>query len=79
MERDLKAMLPLEAMYGFLNDSETVEIWEKNTKNKHVGKILGFDEYMNIILESEDRRYMLKGDCLCAIVGKRQETGNKIC
>lgn len=73
MSGTAKTTLPLEAMYRLLTDSTSVEVWERSSDAKHVGTIVGFDEYMNITLESRGRRLVLKGDCICAIIAKKQQ------
>lgn len=62
-----KEIQPLEAIYTTIIDKKHVEIYEKESNTIHRGIIVGFDEYMNIILDTGHSRYMLKGDCLSAI------------
>jgi small nuclear ribonucleoprotein E len=69
MPKELQAILPLEAMYKLMKDEASVEIWEKESDAKHTGRIVGFDEYMNVTLEGK-RRFILKGDCIAAIIAK---------
>ncbi|CAD25131.2 SMALL NUCLEAR RIBONUCLEOPROTEIN E [Encephalitozoon cuniculi GB-M1] len=70
MGGELRSVLPLEKIYDFLSRSIDVEIWEKDMGAKHKGRIVGFDEYMNVVVDGETGRYLLKGDCICAIFGK---------
>ena len=68
-----RSVLPLEKMYDFLSRDAAVTIWEKDPSNRHCGRIVGFDEYMNVVVDGEAGRYLLKGDCICAIF----ETGGR--
>jgi small nuclear ribonucleoprotein E len=70
MPKELQAILPLEAMYKLMKGSVAVEIWERETDTKHAGRIVGFDEYMNVTLEGGGRRFVLKGDCISAIIAR---------
>ncbi|AFM97849.1 LSM domain-containing protein [Encephalitozoon hellem ATCC 50504] len=70
MGGELKSTLPLEKLYDFLSKSTDVEIWEKDIRTKHRGRIVGFDEYMNLVIDNGAKRYLLKGDCVCVVLGK---------
>ncbi|ADM11095.1 small nuclear ribonucleoprotein E [Encephalitozoon intestinalis ATCC 50506] len=65
-----KSILPLEKIYAFLSRAADVEIWEKDIGVRHKGRIVGFDEYMNIVMDSGAKRYLLKGDCISVVFGK---------
>lgn len=67
MPDEPKSMLPLEKMYDLMSRAAAVTIWEKDPKTKHKGRIVGFDEYMNVVVDGEAGRCLLKGDCICAI------------
>ncbi|TBU07711.1 hypothetical protein CWI36_0237p0020 [Hamiltosporidium magnivora] len=65
--------IPLQAIYYFLTNSIKVQIYEKERpKVFYNGIIIGFDEYMNVVLDSEDgKRMLIKGDVICAIVPEK--------
>ncbi|OMJ92196.1 hypothetical protein SteCoe_5070 [Stentor coeruleus] len=71
---------PLTLLFSFLRSGSRVEIWlYENTELRIEGKIIGFDEYMNLVLEdayefSTKRpgkkpigRILLKGDNLALV------------
>ncbi|TBU01286.1 hypothetical protein CWI37_0751p0010 [Hamiltosporidium tvaerminnensis] len=68
-----KIIQPLQAIYYFLTNSIKVQIYEKERpKVFYNGIIIGFDEYMNVVLDSEDgKRMLIKGDVICAIVPEK--------
>ncbi|KAM0671445.1 LSM domain-containing protein [Ordospora colligata] len=70
MGTDFRSVLPLEEMYNFLSASIPVEVWGVSAGSKNAGIIVGFDEYMNIVLDENGKRVLIKGDCVCAIVAK---------
>lgn len=70
MGNEQRAVLPLEALFAFLTDGTEVEIVERDATT-HVGRLAGFDEYMNITVDAGGRRYMLKGDCVCAVAARK--------
>ncbi|CAM9191268.1 unnamed protein product [Laminaria digitata] len=68
---------PISLIFRFLQNRTRVQIWlYENTKMRIEGQILGFDEYMNLVLDeaeevhmkSDERkqlgRIMLKGDTI---------------
>ena len=70
----------INLMFEFLKNKERVSIWlYENTALKLEGVIVGFDEYMNVVLDdaeevqvkSEERkrvgRILLKGDCITLV------------
>ncbi|WUR03247.1 small nuclear ribonucleoprotein E [Vairimorpha necatrix] len=58
---------PLESIYLGMVDKKEVEVYEKEGNMIHRGKIVGFDEYMNLVIETGHSRYLLKGDCILSI------------
>ncbi|CAG9333754.1 unnamed protein product [Blepharisma stoltei] len=71
---------PLGLLFGFLRKGVTVQIWLfENTDMRIEGKIIGFDEYMNLVLDDAVEvsvkrnsrrpigRIMLKGDNLALV------------
>ncbi|KAF5139748.1 hypothetical protein G9O61_00g020030 [Vairimorpha ceranae] len=64
---DTNEIQPLEALYLSMIDKKNVEIYEKEGNTIHRGYIVGFDEYMNIVIETGHSRYLLKGDCILSI------------
>lgn len=68
---------PISLIFRFLQNRTRVQIWlYENTRMRIEGQILGFDEYMNLVLDeaeevdmkSDERkqlgRIMLKGDTI---------------
>ena len=68
---------PINLIFRFLQNKSRVQIWLfENTEMRIEGQIVGFDEYMNLVLEdaeevnvkAEDRkplgRILLKGDSI---------------
>lgn len=62
------SLLPLEAIYKFMVEKRVVEIWFEKTKMH--GRIVGLDEYMNLVVDQEGARMIVKGECIFAIVPK---------
>lgn len=62
------SLLPLEAIYKFMIEKRDVEVWFEKTRM--YGRIVGLDEYMNLVLDQEDTRMIVKGECIFAIVSK---------
>jgi small nuclear ribonucleoprotein E len=58
---------PLEAIYIGMVDNKKVEVYEREGQTVHRGKIVGFDEFMNLVIDTGNSRYLLKGDCILAI------------
>ncbi len=53
-----KSLNPLAVVFKFLQSKSRVEVWLFDNDNiRFEGKILGFDEYMNIVL---DETYEIK-------------------
>jgi small nuclear ribonucleoprotein E len=67
---DKKNLQPLEALYFAMENNYKVEIHESETRDIHRGIIVGFDEYLNIVLDTGFSRYLLKGDCVSYFVIK---------
>lgn len=79
--RARKAMTQaISVLFELLKNREKAQIWlYENTSMKLEGTIIGFDEYMNIVLDSAEELYvksgerkpigriMLKGDCITLI------------
>lgn len=70
----------INLIYEFLKNRERVQVWlYENTSMKIEGILIGFDEYMNIVLDSAEEvhvksksrqsigRIMLKGDTITLI------------
>ncbi|CAM9184450.1 unnamed protein product [Discosporangium mesarthrocarpum] len=68
---------PISLIFRFLQNRTRIQIWlYENTKMRIEGQILGFDEYMNLILDDAEEvelktserkqlgRIMLKGDTI---------------
>lgn len=62
------SVLPLEAIYRFVIEKRDVEIWFEKTKVH--ARIIGLDEYMNLVVEQKSTRMIVKGECIFAIVPK---------
>lgn len=63
-----KSVLPLEAICAFMSDKLDVEILVG--KNRIAGKIVGLDEYMNLVVDQAGERMVVKGECIVAVVPK---------
>ncbi|KAH9411946.1 hypothetical protein HK407_02g03920 [Ordospora pajunii] len=70
MGADSRSVLPLEEIYNFLSASVSVEIWGLDASTRHAGTIVGFDEYMNVVIDANGKRVLIKGDCVCAVVAR---------
>ncbi|KAJ1436824.1 small ribonucleoprotein particle protein SmE [Ochromonadaceae sp. CCMP2298] len=70
----------INLIFEFLKNKETIQIWlYENTAMKMEGVIIGFDEYMNVVLDDAVEvnmktkarktvgRILLKGDCITLI------------
>jgi small nuclear ribonucleoprotein E len=68
---------PINLIFRFLQNKTRVQIWLfENTDLRIEGIIIGFDEYMNLVLDKAEEvrvkkqerkpvgRVMLKGDCI---------------
>jgi small nuclear ribonucleoprotein E len=79
-DRKKKAMLqPINLMFRLLQQKARVQIWlQDNTDMRLEGNMLGFDEFMNIVLDNAEEvpqkegeprrkvgRIMLKGENIC--------------
>lgn len=60
------SLLPLEAIYKFMMEKRDVEIWFEKTRMQ--GRIVGLDEYMNLVVDENGTRMIVKGECIFAIV-----------
>ena len=82
MSRVTKSMLqPITVIYKFLTSKARVSVWlYENTSTRIEGRIAGFDEFMNIVLEDAEEvevgkrrgrtplgRILLKGDNVSAL------------
>lgn len=61
-----RSILPLEAIHKLMTEKVAVEVWMD--REKIPGKIVGLDEYMNLVLEQSGRRLIVKGECIFSIV-----------
>lgn len=68
MERDMrvskkkKSPGPIEQLFLFMEKNLTVEIWTEHNPNlKFQGKIIGFDEWMNLTLDQAQEINVKKG------------------
>ena len=70
----------INLIFELLKNKERVEIWlYENTSMKIEGQIIGFDEYMNLVIDDAEEVYvktntrkalsrmLLKGDCITLI------------
>jgi small nuclear ribonucleoprotein E len=70
----------ISLLFDFLKNRERVEIWlYENTSMKIEGNIIGFDQFMNVVLDDAEEVYvktntrrkltklMLKGDCITLV------------
>ena len=70
----------INLMFEFLKNKERISIWlYENTSLKIEGVIVGFDEYMNVVIDDADEvnikanertklgRILLKGDCITLV------------
>ncbi|CDW53072.1 Small nuclear ribonucleoprotein E [Trichuris trichiura] len=76
---------PINLIFRFLQSRTRVQIWlYENTHTRLEGFIIGFDEYMNIVLDEAEEncvtknmrrpigRILLKGDCITLIQAVNQ-------
>lgn len=74
---------PINLIFRHLQNKETVQIWLLDQTNMQIeGVIVGFDEFMNLVLDNaaevntkkdtrvELGRILLKGDSICLISPK---------
>lgn len=53
---------PINLIFRFLQSGERVLVWlYENTELRIEGKIIGFDEYMNLVLDDAAEVYVKKG------------------
>lgn len=70
-------VLPAQQIYNFLKSKARVSVWlYENTSMRLEGVVLGFDEFMNVVLDDADEvhaktgvtkrlgRVLLKGECI---------------
>ena len=70
----------INLMFEFLKNKERISIWlYENTAVKIEGVIIGFDEYMNVVVDDAEEvnlkanertklgRILLKGDCITLV------------
>ena len=70
----------INLMFEFLKNKERISIWlYENTAVKIEGVIVGFDEYMNVVIDDAEEvnmkanertklgRILLKGDCITLV------------
>lgn len=55
---------PLESLFQMLKSNKHITILEKERKVKHEGYLKGFDEYFNIVLESDGTKKLIRGDVI---------------
>jgi len=80
----------INLIFEFLKNRERIQVWlYENTSMKIEGIIIGFDEYMNLVLDEAEEvtaktgakrsigRILLKGDCITLMqrASPGQETG----
>uniref|UniRef100_U5EY89 Small nuclear ribonucleoprotein E n=1 Tax=Corethrella appendiculata TaxID=1370023 RepID=U5EY89_9DIPT len=71
---------PINLIFRYLQNRSRVQVWlYENTNLRIEGHIVGFDEYMNLVLDDAEEynvkkltrrnlgRIMLKGDCITLI------------
>ena len=76
----------INLMFEFLKNKERISIWlYENTAVKIEGVIVGFDEYMNVVIDDAEEvnmkanertklgRILLKGDCITLVQGVNVE------
>lgn len=81
--------LPINLIFRFLQSGERVIIWLYDRSDLRIeGKILGFDEFMNLVLDDAEEikikansrrsvgRIMLKGDNVSVITPAVKPTSN---
>mmetsp|Transcript_39621 Transcript_39621/g.105001 ORF Transcript_39621/g.105001 Transcript_39621/m.105001 type:complete len:101 (-) Transcript_39621:114-416(-) len=69
--------LPINQIFRYLQKRDRVQIWlHENNDMRIEGRILGFDEYMNLVVDDAEEvlikkktrravgRILLKGDCI---------------
>merc|ERR1711872_473743 len=55
-------VLPINLIFRFLQSRARVQIWLYENQNLRIeGHIIGFDEYMNVMLEQAEEVHMKKG------------------
>ncbi|XP_037772571.1 probable small nuclear ribonucleoprotein E [Penaeus monodon] len=55
-------VLPINLIFRFLQSRARVQIWLYENQNLRIeGHIIGFDEYMNVMLDQSEEVHMKKG------------------
>jgi len=58
---------PFEKMYHWMRIRRRLAIVDRETNEKHVGIISGFDKFMNIVFSAKNGTFLIKGDCISKI------------
>ncbi|CAE7365566.1 snr-6 [Symbiodinium sp. KB8] len=79
---------PIVQLFKFLQNKTRVQIWlYENTTTKLEGRIIGFDEYMNVVLDDAEEvdakkrsrtelgRLLLKGDTITLVMQAPDTSG----
>lgn len=79
-------MQPINLIFRYLQNKSRVQIWlVENKKTRFEGVIIGFDEYMNVVLDGTEEvhvkektrkplgRILLKGDSITLIHAAEKE------
>lgn len=61
-----RSILPLEAIHKLMVEKVAVDVWME--KESVSGRIVGLDEYMNLVLDQDGSRLIIKGECIFSIV-----------
>lgn len=77
----------INLIFEFLKNRERIQVWlYENVSMKMEGVIIGFDEYMNVVLDEAEEVYLktgvkkpvgrilLKGDCI-TLIQRANQTG----
>jgi small nuclear ribonucleoprotein E len=80
----------INLIFEFLKNKERVEVWlYESTSMKIEGQLIGFDEYMNVVLDDAEEVYpksgnrvpidriLLKGDCITLINRAKPKDNSK--
>ncbi|KAI5152469.1 hypothetical protein ENBRE01_2852 [Enteropsectra breve] len=62
-----KQTVPLEKLFEFYKKNATIEVQERNSTKTYRGTIAGFDQHINILLDTKQSRIFIKGDCIAVI------------
>lgn len=79
---------PITQVFNFLQNETRIQIWlYENTDLRIEGKLIGFDEYMNLVLDDAEEilmkrnkerkklgRIMLKGDNISLIMDAKKQS-----